>query len=56
MKMMVGVSCEVLVMVDFFIFIVDFVIHDCEVYFDVPVILERPFLAMTRELGDMERI
>ncbi|KAK4708715.1 hypothetical protein R3W88_029640 [Solanum pinnatisectum] len=33
----------------------DFVILDCEVDFEVPIILGRPFLATGRALVDMER-
>ena len=46
---------DVLVKVESFIFPVDFVILDCEVYFEVPIILGRPFLATGRALVDMEK-
>ena len=36
------------------IFPPDFVILDCEVDFEVPIILGRPFLATSRALVDME--
>ena len=39
--------------VELFIFLTDFVILDCEVDFEVPIILGRPFLAMGRALVDM---
>ena len=46
---------DVLVKVESFIFPVDFVILDCEVDFEVPIILGRPFLATGRALVDMEK-
>ncbi|XP_069143379.1 uncharacterized protein [Solanum lycopersicum] len=49
-----GILRDVLVKVESFIFFVDFVILDCEVYFEVPIILGRPFLAMSRVLINME--
>ncbi|KAK4713469.1 hypothetical protein R3W88_019376 [Solanum pinnatisectum] len=54
-KRPVGILCDVLVKVDTFIFLADFVIMDCEVDFEVPIILGRPFLAMGRALVDVER-
>ena len=42
-----------LVKVESFIFPADFVILDCEVDFEVPIILGRPFLATGRALVDM---
>ncbi|KAK4733610.1 hypothetical protein R3W88_007871 [Solanum pinnatisectum] len=50
-----GVLQDVLVKVESFIFRVDFVILDCEVDFEVPVILGRPFLSTGRTLFDMDR-
>ncbi|XP_015162466.1 uncharacterized protein [Solanum tuberosum] len=44
-KRPVGILCDVLVKVDTFIFQADFVIFDCEVDFEVPIILGRPFIA-----------
>ena len=44
-----------LVKVESFIFPTDFVILDCEVDFEVPIILGRPFLATGRALVDMEK-
>ena len=38
-----------------FIFLADFVIRDCEVDFEVPIILERTFLATGRAIVDMEK-
>ena len=46
---------DVLVNIESFIFLADFVILDDEVDFEVPIILERPFLAMGRALVDMEK-
>ena len=46
---------DVLVMVDSFIYLVYFVIIDCEVDFEVPIILGRPFIATDRALVDMEK-
>ena len=44
-----------LVKVESFIFPADFVILDCEVDFEVPIILGRPFLATGRALVDIEK-
>ena len=46
---------DVLVKVESFIFPTDFVILDCEVDFEVSIILGRPFLATGRALVDMEK-
>ena len=46
---------DVLVKVESFIFPADFVILDCEVDFEVPIILGRPFLATGRASVDMEK-
>ena len=54
-KWPMGILHDVLVKVESFIFPADFVILDCEVDFEVPIILGRPFLAMGRALADMER-
>ncbi|XP_059301873.1 uncharacterized protein LOC132053786 [Lycium ferocissimum] len=54
-KRPVGILYDVLVRVDRFIFPADFVILDCEVDFEVPIILGRPFLATGRALVDVER-
>ncbi|XP_049358861.1 uncharacterized protein LOC125823539 [Solanum verrucosum] len=48
-------SSKCLVKVEAFIFPVDFVILDCEVDFEVPIILGRPFLDTRRALVDMKR-
>ena len=50
-----GILHDVLVKVESFIFPEDFVILDCEVDFEVPIILGRPFLATGRALVDMEK-
>ena len=52
-KSPIGILHDVLVKVGSFIFPADFVILDCEVDFEVPIILGRPFLAMGRALVDM---
>ena len=44
-----------LVKVESFLFLADFVILDCEVDFEVTIILGRPFLATGRALVDMEQ-
>ncbi|XP_070034463.1 uncharacterized protein [Nicotiana tomentosiformis] len=54
MKRPLGVVEDVLVRVDKFILPADFVILDCEVDSEVPIILERPFLATGKSLCDME--
>ncbi|XP_070010844.1 uncharacterized protein [Nicotiana sylvestris] len=54
MKRPLGVIEDVLVRVDKFILLVDFVILDCEVDYEVPIILGRPFLAMGQALVNVE--
>ncbi|XP_049382749.1 uncharacterized protein LOC125847085 [Solanum stenotomum] len=44
-RRLVSILCDVLVKVDTFIFLADFVVLDCEVDFEVPIILGRPVLA-----------
>ena len=44
-KRPIGILHDVLVKVEAFIFLADFVILYCEVNFEVPIILGRPFLA-----------
>ena len=46
---------DVLVKVESFIFLADFVILDCDVGFEVPIILGRSFLATGRAFVDMEK-
>ena len=53
-KRPIGILHDVLVNIESFIFLADFVILDYEVDFEVPIILERPFLAMGRSLVDVE--
>ncbi|XP_070015204.1 uncharacterized protein [Nicotiana sylvestris] len=54
MKRLLGVIDDVLVSVDKFILLVDFVILDCEVDYEVPIILGRHFLATGKALVDVE--
>ncbi|XP_049372562.1 uncharacterized protein LOC125837502 [Solanum verrucosum] len=54
-KRPVGILCDVLVKLDTFIFLADFVILECEVDFEVPIILGKLFLAAWRALVDVER-
>ncbi|XP_019235062.1 PREDICTED: uncharacterized protein LOC109215445 [Nicotiana attenuata] len=54
MKRPLGIIVDVLVRVDKFILPADFVILDCEVEFEVPIILGRPFLATGKALVDVE--
>ncbi|KAK4718037.1 hypothetical protein R3W88_016375 [Solanum pinnatisectum] len=50
----VGILYDILVKVDWLIFPGDFVILDCEIDAEIPIILERPFLATGRALVDVE--
>ncbi|XP_049345740.1 uncharacterized protein LOC125810277 [Solanum verrucosum] len=54
-KKPIGVLQDVLMKVESFIFPADFLILDCDVDFEVPIILETPFLATRRALVDMEK-
>ncbi|XP_070007736.1 uncharacterized protein [Nicotiana sylvestris] len=54
MKRPLGIIDDVLVHVDKFILPSDFVILDCEVDFEVPIIIGRPFLATGKALVDVE--
>ncbi|XP_070030010.1 uncharacterized protein [Nicotiana sylvestris] len=54
MKRLLGIIDDVLVRVDKFILLVDFVILDCEVDYEVPIILGRPFLVTGKTLVDVE--
>ncbi|XP_070013218.1 uncharacterized protein [Nicotiana sylvestris] len=54
MKRLLGIIDDMLVRVDKFILPVDFVILDCEVDYEVPIILRRPFLATRKALADVE--
>ena len=54
-KRSIGILHDVLVKVESFIFLADFVILDCEVDFEVPIILGRPFLVTGRALVYMEK-
>ncbi|XP_015169053.1 uncharacterized protein [Solanum tuberosum] len=53
-KRLVGILYDVLVKVDKFIFLADFVILDCEIEAEVHIILGRPFLATGKALVDVE--
>ncbi|KAK4716475.1 hypothetical protein R3W88_014813 [Solanum pinnatisectum] len=55
MKKPIGGLQDVLVKVESFIFLPYFVILDCEVDFEIPIILGRPFLATGHALVDMEK-
>ncbi|XP_028798306.1 uncharacterized protein LOC114753764 [Neltuma alba] len=50
-----GIVEDVLVKVDKFIFPADFIVLDCEVDWNIPIILGRPFLATARTLIDVEK-
>ena len=54
-KRPVGILHDVLVKLELFIFPTDFVILDCKVNFEVPIILGRSFLATGRALIDIEK-
>ncbi|XP_070045737.1 uncharacterized protein [Nicotiana tomentosiformis] len=54
MKRPLGITDDVLVKVDKFILSADFVILDCEVDYEVPIIIGRPFLATGKALVDVE--
>ncbi|XP_070026067.1 uncharacterized protein [Nicotiana sylvestris] len=54
MKMPLGIIDDVLVRVDTFILPVDFVILDCKVDYEVPILLGRPFLEKGKALVDVE--
>ncbi|XP_047259419.1 uncharacterized protein LOC124891911 [Capsicum annuum] len=53
-KKPIGVLYNVLVKIDQFIFLVDFVVLDCSIDHKVPTILGRPFLAIEREVDNVE--
>ncbi|KAK4708737.1 hypothetical protein R3W88_029662 [Solanum pinnatisectum] len=50
----VGILNDILVKVDRFIFSADFVILECEIDAEIPIILGRPFLATGRALMDVK--
>ncbi|XP_070056555.1 uncharacterized protein [Nicotiana tomentosiformis] len=54
MKRPLGIIDDVLVCVDKFILSADFVIFDCEVDYEVPIILGRPFLSTGKALVNVE--
>ncbi|KAK4724035.1 hypothetical protein R3W88_026814 [Solanum pinnatisectum] len=49
-----GILYDILVKVDQFIFLTDFVILDCDIDAEIPIILVRPFLATRRALVDVK--
>ncbi|XP_015165282.1 uncharacterized protein [Solanum tuberosum] len=49
-----GILYDILVKVDRFIFPADFVILDCDIDAEIPIILGRPFLATRKALMDVE--
>ena len=53
-KRPIGIIHYVLVKVESFIFKTDLFMLDCEVSFEVPIILGKPFLASGKALVDME--
>ncbi|XP_016546250.2 uncharacterized protein LOC107846353 [Capsicum annuum] len=53
-KKPIGMPNDILIRVANFIFPADFVILDCEVEFEVPIIFGGPFLAIGRVIVDME--
>jgi len=53
-KRPIGILYDILVKVDKFIFSADFVILDCEIDVEVPIVLCRLFLAIERALVDVE--
>ncbi|XP_016574203.1 uncharacterized protein LOC107871845 [Capsicum annuum] len=53
-KRSVGILFDVLVKVDKFILLIDFVVLDCEMDKKVPIIIGHPFLATERGIVDLE--
>ncbi|KAK4737182.1 hypothetical protein R3W88_000879 [Solanum pinnatisectum] len=53
-KLPMGLLYDILVKVDQFIFLTDFVILDCEIDAEIPITLGGPFLATGRALVDVE--
>ncbi|XP_016570951.2 uncharacterized protein LOC107868839 [Capsicum annuum] len=53
-KRLVGILFNVFVKVDKFILLMDFVVLDCELDQEVPIILGRPFLSTERAIVDLE--
>lgn len=52
-KKPMGISFDIIVKVNNFIFLADFVVLDCEVNFEMCITLGRPFLATARALTYM---
>lgn len=55
MKKPIGILFGVIVRVDNFIFLADFVIQDCDVDTEMPIIIGIPFMATGRGMVDMEK-
>ncbi|KAK4726938.1 hypothetical protein R3W88_031855 [Solanum pinnatisectum] len=51
----IGILHDILVKVDWLIFLADFVILDCKIDAEIPIILGRPFLATRRALVDVKK-
>lgn len=49
-----GVLYEVFVKMDHFIFLADFVVLDSKIDYKVHIIIGKPFLAISRDLVDVE--
>lgn len=54
MKKPIGILCYVLLNIASLIFPEDFVIIDCNIEFEVPILLGRPFLDASRDLFNIE--
>ena len=54
-KSLIGILHDLIVRVESFIFPADLVILDCEVDFEVSIILGSPFLATAKALVDIEK-
>lgn len=54
-KKPVGISYDVFVKVEKYIFLSNFIVMDCEVDFEIPTILGRSFLATGKDLVDIEK-
>lgn len=53
-KKPIGVLYDVLVKLDKFILLEDFIVLDCEIGQEIPIFLGRPFLATRREIINMD--
>lgn len=52
-KIPVGISFDVIVRVDNFIFPIYFVIMDCELDTEMPIVVRKPFISIGRVMVDM---